>query len=90
MAVAIVQRWVQSEPESAASWVAQFPDTPSRETTVQNLVAFWVAQDREVAGHWLEALPEGTLRNAGMTAYAQAQLTQSTTQTEATAFTAPE
>jgi hypothetical protein len=74
VAVAIVQRWVQNEPESAASWVAQFPDGPTRETTAQNLVAFWVAQDREAAGNWLRSLPEGTMRDAGMTAYAQAQV----------------
>lgn len=83
MAVAIVQRWVQNEPELAASWVAQFPDTPARETTVQNLVAFWAAQDGEAAANWLQALSEGTLRTVGMAAYAQAQ-------PPATGFTAPE
>ncbi|HKS37348.1 MAG TPA: hypothetical protein VJW76_09180 [Verrucomicrobiae bacterium] len=49
VAVAIVQRWVQNEPESAASWVAQFPDGPTRETAAHNLVAFWAAHDREAA-----------------------------------------
>ncbi len=29
-AVAIVQRWAQTEPEAAAAWVAQFPDTPAK------------------------------------------------------------
>jgi hypothetical protein len=71
VAVAVVQRWVQNEPELAASWVAQFPDTPARETTVQNLVAFWTTQDRQAAANWLQALPEGTLRDAGMAAYSQ-------------------
>jgi hypothetical protein len=73
IAVAVVQRWVQNEPQQAAAWVAQFPDTPARETMVQNLVAFWAAQDREAAGNWLQSLPEGTLRTAGMAAYAQVQ-----------------
>jgi hypothetical protein len=73
-AVAIVQRWVQNEPEQAAAWVAQFPDTPARETTAQNLVAVWAAQDGEAAALWLRSLPAGTLRAAGMTAYAQTQL----------------
>lgn len=85
VAVAIVQRWVQNEPESAASWVAQFPDTPVRETAAQNLVAFWAAQDREAAGNWLQALPEGTMRNAGMIAYAQADAQNTATQAEARA-----
>lgn len=66
--VAIVERWAQNEPEVAASWIAQFPDTPTRETAAQNLLAVWAAQDSEAAANWLRALPEGTLRNVGMTA----------------------
>jgi hypothetical protein len=73
-AVAIIQRWVQNEPERAAAWVTQFPDTPARQTTAQNLVAIWAAQDEAAAANWLHALPEGTLRTAGMTAYTQTQL----------------
>jgi len=73
VAVAIVQRWVQNEPELAAAWVAQFPDTAARQTTTQNLVAFWAAQDGEAPANWLQSLPEGTLRTAGMNAYAQLQ-----------------
>jgi hypothetical protein len=71
-AVTIVQRWVQTEPEQAAAWVAQFPDTPARAATVQSLVAFWAAQDQQAAASWLQGLPEGTLRDAGMAAYSQA------------------
>jgi hypothetical protein len=70
-AIAIVQRWAQYEPEAAASWVAQFPDTPTRETAAQNLLALWAAQDNEAAGNWLRALPQGTLSNVGMNAYAR-------------------
>jgi hypothetical protein len=66
--VAIVQRWVQNEPELAASWVAQFPDTPTREAAARNLVAFWAVQDSEAAGSGLPALPEGAVRNDGRTA----------------------
>jgi hypothetical protein len=82
VAVAIVQRWVQHEPEEAAAWVAQFPDTQARESTVQNLVAFWAAQDRQAAANWLQALPEGTLHDAGMTAYSQALATTEIAATE--------
>jgi hypothetical protein len=39
---------------------------------VQNLLALWVAQDAEAAGNWLRELPPGSLRDAGMAAYAQA------------------
>jgi hypothetical protein len=75
VAVAIVQRWAQNEPELAASWVAQFPDTRGRETTAENLVAFWAVHDREATAKWLRALPEGALRTVGMAAYAQVQPT---------------
>jgi hypothetical protein len=82
VAVAVVQRWVQHEPEQAAAWVAQFPDTPARESTVQNLVAFWAAQDRQAAANWLQALPGGTLRDAGTAAYSQALATTEIAATE--------
>jgi hypothetical protein len=83
--VAIVQRWAQNDPESAAAWVAQFPDSPVRETTAQNLVAFWAARDLDAAGQWSQALSEGTMRNAAMTAYAQAQVQYSAKRAEAPA-----
>ena len=71
-AVSIVQRWVQNSPQAAASWVSQFPDIPSREAAVQNLLALWTAQDAEAAGNWVRELPAGPLRDLGITAYAQA------------------
>jgi hypothetical protein len=70
--VSIVQRWAQNSPQAAASWVSQFPDIPSREPAVQNLLALWTAQDAKAAGNWLRELPAGPLRNLGITAYDQA------------------
>lgn len=36
-AVAIAQRWEQSEPSAAAAWVSQFPDGPARTAANENL-----------------------------------------------------
>lgn len=71
-AVSIVQRWVQNSPQAAASWVSQFPDNPSREPAVQNLLTLWTVQDAAAAGNWLRELPAGPLRDLGITAYDQA------------------
>ena len=43
-AVAIVQRWAQSQPQEAASWVEQFPAGAARDTATENLLAVQVAQ----------------------------------------------
>jgi len=71
-AVSIVQRWAQNSPQAAASWVAQFPDMPSRDAAVSNLLALWVARDAEAAKTWLSELPVGTLHDFGIAAYTQA------------------
>jgi hypothetical protein len=70
--VSIVQRWAQTSPSAAASWVSQFPDIPSRDAAVQNLLASWTAPDAEAAGCWVRELPVGSLRDVGIIAYAQA------------------
>jgi len=70
--VAIIQRWAQTSPQDAASWVAQFPETPARAAATENLVALWTAKDSQAAGNWLRALPEDSLRKIGLTAYTQA------------------
>jgi len=67
-----VQRWAQNSPQAAASWVSQFADSPARDAAVQNLLAIWTAQDAEAAGNWARELPAGSLRDVGITAYAQA------------------
>jgi hypothetical protein len=55
-AVSIVQRWAQHSPQTAASWVAQFPEIPSRDAAVQNLLSIWAAQDSEAAENWRRKL----------------------------------
>ena len=59
--VSIVQRWAQNSPNAAASWVAQWPDTPARDAATQNLLALWTGQDSQAAAAWLDGLPAGAL-----------------------------
>jgi hypothetical protein len=70
--VAIVQRWAQTAPQTAAGWVAQFPETPVRASAMQNLIALWTAQDSVAAGSWLLQLPGSSSRSAGFATYSAA------------------
>jgi hypothetical protein len=70
--VSILQRWAQNSPSAAASWVAQWPDTPARDAATQNLLALWTVQDSQAAATWLYEMPEGALRNIGISGYSQA------------------
>ena len=70
--VSIVQRWAQHAPSKAAAWVSQFPNAPSRDTAVENLLAAWVTQDAEAAGIWVQRLPVGTMHDFGHSAYLRA------------------
>jgi hypothetical protein len=69
--VSIVQRWVQTSPESAAKWIEQFPALPVRYIALQNLVAIWMEQDSASPVNWLRGLPSGTLRDESISVYAQ-------------------
>ena len=69
---AIVQRWAQKSPATAASWVSQLTDTPCRDAAVQNLVALWVTQDSAAADNRVRGLPSGSLRDVAVTAYDRA------------------
>jgi hypothetical protein len=71
-AVAVVQRWAQSSPSDAASWVSRFPEAPAGMAAAENLVSIWAAQDIEGAGEWAEQLREGPLRETALLAYTRA------------------
>ena len=70
--IEIVQRWAQSSPSSAGSWITAFPDVPLRETALQTLLTIWSMQDHAGAASWVGTLPAGPLRQAGLTALAAA------------------
>jgi hypothetical protein len=67
--VGIVQRWVQSEPQRAAAWVADFPPGSLRDAAVENLVKLWTDQDFEQVAHWLNGLESGPDRDFAIEAY---------------------
>ena len=68
-AVSITQRWAQSSPSDAATWIAQFPEIPARDAAVENLVALWSQDDSEATANWVNSLPEGSLRLAAINAF---------------------
>ena len=72
VAVAVVQRWAQNVPLSAAQWIIQFPDTPVREEALQALATVWTAHDNDGMSSWLNSLPNGPLRSAAAEAQSQA------------------
>jgi hypothetical protein len=80
--VAIVQRWAQSSPQEAASWVTQFPDLPYREAAVHNLVTIWAMQSPQEVANWFGELPAGTVLETGLAAYAQTLVPQTHSQPE--------
>jgi hypothetical protein len=59
-AVAIVQRWAQQSPPDAASWVAQFPDSPVRTAAMLDLFAIWQRFDAGAAETWRSGLAPGS------------------------------
>jgi hypothetical protein len=63
-AVAVVQRWAQQSPIDAASWVAQFPETSTRNVALENLFAIWLPQDSASAIRWISELPAGSFRDS--------------------------
>jgi hypothetical protein len=60
--IAIVQRWVKSDPMAAAAWVERFPQTPMRGAAVEALVGTWWKSDSQGVRNWLRGLPERRLQ----------------------------
>lgn len=60
--VSVLQRWIQSHPQEAVTWLEQFPEGELQRVATQNLVSVWLQQDPEKANQWLERLPAGSLR----------------------------
>lgn len=46
--IAIVQRWAQTDPQAAAQWVAEFPESTLRATALDNLANLWAGEVRAV------------------------------------------
>lgn len=59
--VGIAQNWVQKEPDRAAAWVLEFPES-FQPTALENIVKLWAHQDLRQAEKWAHALPPGPHR----------------------------
>jgi len=52
----IVQFWAAAEPDSAAAWVAQFPEGDLRSAAMENLVEVWQKNDPDAASAWVKTV----------------------------------
>jgi len=50
--VAIVERWAQQSPATAAQWVEQFPSGMMRDAAIENLYKIWSLQNSDSAQLW--------------------------------------
>jgi hypothetical protein len=75
-AVSVVQRWASSDPQAAANWVAQFPNTPAGSAAAENLQLGWSSQDNSAAGMWLHKLNEGLTPNRASVEDSRAETSQ--------------
>jgi hypothetical protein len=53
--------------------VEQFPELPLRDAAVENLIGLWAMSDAPAAANWVNALPDGALRDVATQAFAANQ-----------------
>ena len=71
VAVAIVQRWTQSDPWAASGWIRQFEPGALQQTAIENLMANWCARDFEEPATWIATLQAGAVRDQSIANYAR-------------------
>jgi hypothetical protein len=54
--------WAAQEPDKAAAWVEELPESEQREYAARNLVYTWARHDLEAATAWLEEQAPGKSR----------------------------
>ena len=59
----IVQRWTQSDPESAGAWIGKFPAGQLRDTALAEFVKLWTDKDPSAVSQWLNQLDGGSDRD---------------------------
>jgi hypothetical protein len=62
VAVSVVERWAQIDPEQCAAWISLFSDSPVQQQAAEELVSIWGQQDASAVGRWITTLPAGPLR----------------------------
>jgi hypothetical protein len=53
--VQIVQRWSQTAPADAATWITSLPDGPARKGAIRNLSTIWSESDGAALSRWVSA-----------------------------------
>ena len=69
--VAVLQRWAQSDPTSAAKWIERFAPGALQRAAADNLVTNWFARDAQEPAAWLDSLQSGELRDHAIAGYAR-------------------
>lgn len=65
MAEEIAHIWSSNNPQDAAEWAVNLPETSEiQRSAVQSVAERWLRMDPEAAGEWILQLPEGRTRDA--------------------------
>jgi hypothetical protein len=68
-ALAVIDRWVNTDPAAAAAWTTQFAEGPLREQAMFAVARHWGQRDWNTASAWLEELPTGASRDSAIGAF---------------------
>jgi|GEM_PF-3488530 len=65
-ATSIACVWLQSDPQSAANWVAGFPQGELQQNVLDTLIQRWATQSIPAVQAWVSQLPSGSLHDAAL------------------------
>ena len=65
-ALAVIDRWMGTNPVAAAAWTTGFAEGPLRERAMSAVARQWGLRDWNAAAGWLETLPMGSSRDAAI------------------------
>jgi hypothetical protein len=68
-ALAVINRWMGTNPVAAAAWTTQFAEGSLREQAMSVVARHWGLHDWTATAGWLETLPMGSSRDAAIGAF---------------------
>jgi hypothetical protein len=68
-ALAVIDRWMGTNPVAAAAWTTGFAEGPLRERAMSVVARSWGLRDWNATAGWLETLPMGSSRDAAIGAF---------------------
>lgn len=66
----VAVRWATYEPAAAAQWISERLGEENQAAAVDGVITQWARQDMQAAGAWVDSLPDGAVRDQGLTALA--------------------